>query len=140
MQKLGIGILLAAFVVAGGMVMFMDDDGSASRTEQEQQNETQTASVAETGVVHEMVLGEDGYTPRDITITQGDTIEFSTNLDEPFWPASNVHPTHRIFSEFDPKEPVPASETWSFTFNRVGEWGYHDHLAPIHTGTITVTQ
>jgi len=93
-----------------------------------------------TGVIHKMVLGEEGYEPRDIVINLGDTIEFSTTEDKPYWPASNVHPTHRLYSEFDPKEPILPGGTWSFTFDKIGEWRYHDHIAPFYTGTITVIE
>ena len=98
------------------------------------------SEIVSTGVVHKMILSKEGYVPRDITIAAHDTIEFSTTEHVPFWPASNVHPTHRLYSEFDPKEPIPPSETWSFTFDKVGEWRYHDHIAPFHTGVITVIE
>ena len=94
--------------------------------------------VAPTTQTHQMILGPNGYEPRNITISRGDTIVFSTTEGSPFWPASNVHPTHRILPAFDPKSPTKPGKTYSFTFNEAGEWPYHDHLAPFHSGTITV--
>ena len=83
-------------------------------------------------------MGEDDYTPNEFTITKGTTVTFVNTDDAPRWPASDLHPSHGIYPEFDPNEPVPSGESWSFVFNEVGEWTMHDHLAPYITGTITV--
>jgi plastocyanin len=87
---------------------------------------------------YKMVITKNGFSPDTITIHKGDTITFSTNTKDFFWPASDVHPTHRIYPEFDPKQPIPPDQTWSFKFNKVGKWRCHDHLAPYFTCTITV--
>ncbi|MBL4644795.1 MAG: hypothetical protein JKX80_02930 [Candidatus Pacebacteria bacterium] len=100
----------------------------------------QQTVVSPTGVEHRIVLTKDGYTPSEISISAGDKIIFSTSPEygKLHWPASNIHPTHSIYSEFDSKVPIEAEKTWSFVFGRVGEWRFHDHLAPFHTGVITV--
>lgn len=79
-----------------------------------------------------------GYNPEDLSIDQGTTVIFENVGSEALWPASNIHPTHEIYSEFDPKQPILPGETWKFTFTRAGTWRYHDHLFPHLTGTITV--
>lgn len=85
-----------------------------------------------------VVLTEDGYSPEDITISKGTTLTFKTTRNSPYWPASNLHPTHEIYPEFDPQEPIEAAKTWSYRFDKVGTWHFHDHLAPYYTGSITV--
>lgn len=80
-----------------------------------------------------------GWQPQQITIHKGDTVVFKTTAGEPFWPASNFHPTHTLYPEFDAKRPIPPDQTWSFTFERVGVWTMHDHLMANFTGTIIVT-
>lgn len=87
---------------------------------------------------HVIELRADGFHPSKLTITQGDTVVFSTNTGEPFWPASNVHPVHTAFPEFDPKEPVSPDATWSFTFNKPGTYRFHDHIASSFGGEIIV--
>lgn len=87
---------------------------------------------------HEIKLTEDGFSPQTITITKGDTITFTTARDKPFWPASDLHPTHTIYPEFDPRKPIDPDKSWSFRFDRVGEWRFHDHLSPLFRGVITV--
>lgn len=89
---------------------------------------------------HEVILTIDGFSPQEITLNKGDAIKFTTSLGKPFWPASNLHPTHTIYPEFDPKEPVAANKDWSFVFNKSGEWKFHDHLSPIFKGKVTVLE
>jgi plastocyanin len=83
---------------------------------------------------------DQGYEPNHLVVKKGDTVNFVNQTDGFFWPASNLHPSHLIYSEFDPKQPIAVGETWSFTFDQVGEWQFHDHLAPYFTGTITVEE
>src|SRR5258708_6297786 len=81
---------------------------------------------------------ETGFSPAYLSIHPGDTVTFTTHLSHPFWPASNPHPSHIIYPEFDPKHAVTITSAWSFRFDRVGIWGYHDHLDPFYEGTISV--
>ena len=83
-------------------------------------------------------LTPDGFTPKEVRISRGQVVEFSTTTNTPFWPASNLHPTHEIYSEFDPKKPVDPKSIWEFTFHKKGSFEYHDHLAPHFRGTIIV--
>ncbi len=87
-----------------------------------------------------ITLTPDGFSPKNLTVQKGDTIVFISTRGKWFWPASNPHPTHTIYTDFDPGEPVAESEMWSFKFEKTGEWKYHDHLAPYFTGTITVRE
>ncbi len=85
-----------------------------------------------------IVLKETGFEPQNISIKKGSQIEFKTERNQPFWPASDLHPTHGIYPEFDPQEGIDPSQSWSFTFDKKGTWKYHDHLNPFFRGTITV--
>jgi plastocyanin len=85
-----------------------------------------------------VTLTENGFEPNAINITEGDTVRFTSTLDRPFWPASNAHPSHGIFPEFDPKEPITSGDSWDFTFEQLGSWKYHDHLSSEFTGVINV--
>ena len=86
-------------------------------------------------VVH---VTDEGFEPRSITVEAGRTVVFENAGDEAHWPASDDHPTHQEYPGFDPRKPVQPGEEWSFTFDRPGEWGYHDHMNPYLTGEIVV--
>ena len=83
-------------------------------------------------------LREEGFYPEEITILKGQNVIFKTNRGKIFWPASNLHPSHEIYPEFDPQEPIEGDKTWSFRFDKIGVWKYHDHLAPYYRGIVNV--
>jgi hypothetical protein len=85
---------------------------------------------------HTVILKESGFEPNTLVIRQNDTVIFKTELGKPFWPASNLHPKHGIYPEFDPKEPVPADGSWEFKFEKAGRFKYHDHVFANYTGLI----
>ena len=87
-----------------------------------------------------IIRNNEGYEPADVSVRVGDTVMFKNDSDSFHWPASNVHPTHSIYSDFDPREPVAPGDTWSFTFTRAGTWGFHDHIRANLTGRIVVEE
>jgi plastocyanin len=95
--------------------------------------------LGSSSVTHSVVLTDDGYVPSSLTIKVGDKIRFESNRGEMHWPASNAHPSHLIYPEFDPLEPIKASGSWEFTFKKPGVWKFHDHLAPLYKGEVNVT-
>lgn len=87
-----------------------------------------------------IVLTDEGFAPRYVRISAGTEIVFTTTRSYQFWPASNEHPAHTIFPDFDPRRPLEPNEAWSFTFERSGEWRFHDHVRSYYTGTIYVEE
>lgn len=85
-----------------------------------------------------MTVTENGFVPENITIPLGSSIIFKTTLDKPFWPASDLHPSHSIYPEFDSKRPIQPNREWFFVFLKSGTWDFHDHLAPYWRGAISV--
>lgn len=125
-QKSLVAVAVAVFLVLAGVWFFSGG----------QNNLKKTAPLDRADVV----LTEKGFVPETVTVRINGSVRFSTNRDKPLWPASNSHPTHDIYSEFDPRESILAGEKWTFQFNRAGKWGYHDHLRSYYTGTIYVVQ
>lgn len=95
-----------------------------------------------------IIYSDSGYAPKEVIIAQGDTVVWVNESTRDMWVGSNIHPTHTQYPEsseedclgssFDTCERLPNGSTWEFTFNAVGEWGYHDHLNPSRTGKIIV--
>jgi len=83
---------------------------------------------------------ENGFEPESINIVRGTTVLFVNNSDGDFWPASNLHPTHGVYKEFDSLKEFPASASWSFVFNKIGTWKYHNHLNYNLGGIINVVE
>jgi len=93
-----------------------------------------------------------GFEPKEVEITKGTKVTWINEQPNPSWPASDVHPTHEVYPGssikkcgtpeqdkiFDACRGLKQGESWSFVFNEVGEWYYHDHLNPSWKGEIVV--
>lgn len=132
-----IGLLctVLAFYVTKTMLRDEPIDFSSEKVDTSSEKE-QTVKEGEVSVV----MTKSGFEPENLTIRKGTTVTFSTNVDRPFWPASDLHPTHEVYSDFDPRRSLAPDETWSFKFDRVGEWNMHDHLRSYFTGSIKVVE
>lgn len=85
-----------------------------------------------------ITLTDEGFEPKQVRVRQGTKVIFTTTRGKPFWPASDAHPSHAIYPQFDPREPIAPSASWSFVVDRRGEWGFHDHVRSYFTGRILV--
>ena len=85
-----------------------------------------------------VVMKQDSFQPETLTIKKCTKVVFENQDNVPRWPASNLHPTHGIYPEFDPLQPIEVGLDWSFVFEKIGSWRYHDHLAPSMRGTVAV--
>ncbi len=79
-----------------------------------------------------------GFEPESVEIGLGDTIVFENVGQKGHWPASDDHPTHTRYPEFDPRQSLEPNTEWSFTFDKAGDWKYHDHQNPYLKGKIIV--
>lgn len=95
---------------------------------------------------------DSGFDPNNITIKAGDTVRFVNGSSASFWPASAFHPTHTTYpgsnitkcgtpeaiNIFDACRAHTPGESYSFTFNEIGKWNYHNHLSASFFGSIVV--
>lgn len=79
-----------------------------------------------------------GYVPNSITVKVGQTVIWQNETNSAVWIASNPHPAHSDYPEFDEKGSMSKGESFSFTFTKAGTWGYHDHFKPSAKGFVTV--
>ncbi|MBI5420956.1 MAG: hypothetical protein HZA35_01440 [Parcubacteria group bacterium] len=115
---------------------------------------TDASSTVATEVVlpHIVTYTNAGFSSSSLTIKKGETVTFENKSTRKMWVASSKHPTHRDYpgsdikkcgtesasTIFDACKGFAPGESWSFTFNEVGTWKYHDHLSPKNFGSITV--
>ena len=141
MQNFLIAIVVVV-VLGGGYLLWQNSSQPAVVTPTPTPTPTAPVTVTYTDA---------GFSPSSVTIKQGQTVRFVNNSSsQEMWPASAVHPTHSVYpqksgsdclgSSFDACKSLKPSESWSFTFDSVGEWRYHDHLHASKTGTVVVTQ
>ena len=90
---------------------------------------------AETQII-KMIPG--GFEPAEVSIDENSAVIFVNQDTVGRWPASNLHPTHDLYPEFDPKKEIKPGESWAFKPKNVGVWKYHDHNNPHLRGVLTV--
>jgi plastocyanin len=93
-------------------------------------------TVADSALV--ITYTDEGFSPNRLVIDPGQQVRFSSQSGKGMWPASNIHPTHQIFPEFDSKGLVRSGEDWALTFEEPGYWRYHNHASPGEGGIVIV--
>ncbi len=96
-----------------------------------------TESTGDITVIYDV----NGFSPSAITIKKGTSVLFLNKTGKKASVASNDHPAHLLYPEFDQyKTDAKGKDEFRFTFEKAGTWGYHDHLNASMTGTVTVTE
>lgn len=108
----------------------------------------QTNQTTDTSQVQQNVVSytDSGFSPSVLTIKKGDTVVFKNSASVEVRVASNPHPIHNgypttggcVSSTFDSCSSIAPGQSWSFKFDIVGSWGYHNHFNPGEGGTIIV--
>lgn len=88
--------------------------------------------------VHTVRVESGGFYPPELIIRRHDTVRWDNFDSKSAWPASDNHPQHLIYPEFDSLKGIFRGESYSFTFSKIGTWRYHDHLDATRVGTIIV--
>ena len=97
-----------------------------------------TTDIDTTTEVIFVTYGDEEFAPREIVVTKGQTVRFINKGSDNMWVASDTHPTHTVLPEFDSKKSLGNGENYEFTFIKIGEWNYHNHIKPNSIGTIIV--
>ena len=114
--------------------------GCVGQAPGEQPPGEETEAVMEAAVA----ITSSGYGPSVVRLKLGGTVTWTNENSAPHWVASSVHPTHTVYPGssigkcgtaeaadiFDACSALGPGESYSFTFNEAGTWGYHDHLNP----------
>jgi plastocyanin len=93
-----------------------------------------------------------GFSPNEVTIKKGGTVTWVNSSGGEMWVASAQHPTHTIYDGTSLSQHCVdgqsdtfdqcAGETgnYSFTFDKAGTWGYHNHLNASVFGKVIVVE
>ncbi len=153
-------IVLAVLIVAGYFVFGVIGDSEEevdydlSNANSEQERIELIGADLEGEREHFVKITDDGFVPSFLEIARWESVTFTNFKSVKSWPASNMHPTHRSYPGsdidkcntveeagiFDACRGLETGETYTFFFNEVGEWKYHDHLQAGMTGTIVVKE
>lgn len=137
--------LLGFIVLASGCL-------HTSQPEAQQSDETSSPSepvdYSDTRTIY---FTGSGYEPANLVIEKGDTVTWVNNASTSMWVASDDHPTHTKYDGSTANEhcengdqttqafdQCSTGDEFSFTFEKTGEWSYHNHQPYADGGTITV--
>lgn len=137
-------VALGLIVVASGCIH------SAEPVQNDNQQQDDTSEPADLSDTRTIYFTGSGFQPADLTIEQGDTVTWISNSSS-MWVASDEHPTHTEYEGSNVNEhcengdqttaafdQCSTGERFSFTFEKTGEWDYHNHQPFVRGGTITV--
>ena len=139
-------IFIATATVLIGAVWLAINQRAEAPSEQPQPTSNQTQELENNSTATITYYEDRGFEPSEITINQGQTVTFKVPSDAeiPVWVASDPHPEHTDYPEFDAARILDAlpspGEGYSFVFDRVGVWEFHNHTFPDHTGVINVIE
>ena len=155
-KNTGSGVIISIVIIAVivliilGISLFSKKNTQDETNNQEVlQNNTETPKLIE----HIVEITLEGFVPRTLEIKQGEKVTWINRLATEGQPASDSHPTHTNYpgssvimcntaeekNTFDACRGLKKGESYSFVFNKVGSWGYHNHLQPSKDGRIIVS-
>lgn len=86
-----------------------------------------------------VLITDDGFSPDIVAVKVGGSVTFVNTGNRDHRIASNPHPVHTDLPGFDSGD-LRAGEGYTYTFTKVGEWSFHDHLNPALVGRVIVTE
>ena len=163
MNKLVVATIIVVIVLIGGYFAYQAINSPAPTSDTQSQstpsattnNEPDTgaqSTVPTTTVNHDITYTDAGFSPSTLTIKAGETVTFKNQSTHGMWIGSANHPSHAVYSgttlqehckdtqnnAFDQCQSNNPGESWSFTFTKVGSWGYHNHVKATDVGKIVV--
>ncbi|MDY6765936.1 MAG: hypothetical protein SVW77_01080 [Candidatus Nanohaloarchaea archaeon] len=101
------------------------------------------------GETHTVSYSSDGFSPQQLTVQRCDTVRWESS-GAGMWVGSDRHPTHTQYdgssvnqhcpNQGDAFDQCSTGATYSFTFEKTGEFGYHNHVRAAHGGTVVVEE
>lgn len=135
-----LGMLVALTVVAvGGVFVLGRQDQAPTPNPAPTVRPTATASASVSPQLGPVVR-YDGttFSPAEVRIKLGQTVTFINDSSSELVVASDPHPVHTNLRGFASEENVAQGKTYSFTFTKAGNWGYHNHNKASVKGRVIV--
>lgn len=122
------------------------ENGTAPVADVEVNIDVSTAPTSAT-----ITYNEGGFSSSEVTIKKGGTVTWRNESGGSMWVASAMHPTHSVYAGIARETHCPdttgvafdqcaTGNSYSFTFNKVGTWKYHNHLNASHFGSVVVVE
>lgn len=148
-------LLIGLIVVIGGIYyLFTRPSATETQTPSQTSVSQQTATTTQptqTSMSATVIYGPNGFSPATVTIAKGSKVTFVNQSGNEMWLASDPHPTHQGYDGTTknvhcasgyagaaPFDQCSTGDSFSFTFDKSGTWGYHNHANDSDEGTVIV--
>lgn len=139
-------ILIGVILVAGAVLYYktgwQQKDITPSQNQTSNQvSETQdmpSNTVVAENKTYTVEITATSFNPKTLEIKKGDTVTFVNKDTAKHWPASDLHPSHKLCPGFDALHGLTQGEIYSYTFNEAKTCIMHDHMHPSLTGAIII--
>lgn len=140
-----IGIIVLVLAGAGAYALTRNQDETASPTESTantgNNSDSADSTAADTPTSNNQTAAitytDDGFSPATLTVKAGTTVTVKNNSSNDMQFASDPHPAHTDNEEINAGVIEPG-KSQTFTAERTGTYGYHNHLNETETGTLIV--
>ncbi len=139
MRKIIIAVVII-IVAVGGAFAFLGRKTDAPANTQATTDTTSNVEPVEASSdakVAAVITYNDGFSPADITVKSGETVEIKNASSHVLDFHSDPHPAHTDDNDLN-VGAIGAGQSKKFTLNKKGTWGYHNHLMATETGKVTV--
>ncbi len=124
-----VGILII-IVIGVGVYIAMPKNTSSTSSSSSSNGANQSAAAT-------ITYSDSGFSPALVTVKSGDTVAIKNTSSQALQMDSNPHPAHTDDTDLN-VGTVPSGQTVTFTVTKKGTFGFHNHLNPSDTGSITV--
>jgi len=124
-------VVILVLVVVAGLALFMTSNDS----------DKDLQSIAENTVFAAVSVTEEGFEPTTLEVQKGTSVTWTNNGSAVHQIASDPHPSHDALAGLFSEQALQPTDAFTFTFDEVGTYTYHDHLNPYTMlGTVTVVE
>lgn len=117
-----LGVIVLTIILVGGYYIVRSYGENSS---QDNTNQTQSQDATnEPGVI---IFDGASFSPQTLTVQSGETVTIRNTSSQVLEFDSDPHPAHTDNTELNVGVVRPG-ESQTFTVDRVGTYGYHDHL------------
>lgn len=156
-------IVIIALLIIGGFIYYASTNGTSNEESKSTAGSALKVSGEENSIApvnqkagspkeHTIEILSSEFSPSNLEINAKDSVTWVNKDSTERWPASAMHPTHKVYpgsdiekcgtSEekniFDACKGLAQGKSFKFTFNEKGSWSYHDHLVGGKFGKIIV--
>ena len=118
---LAFSLIIAFVVVVAVLVGFLYLNKQKTTS-----SKTNTKSVA----VASVSITKEGFVPATIQIKKGSQVTWTNNDTSPHQVVTDPHPSHTNLKSLN-SDSLSQGESFTFTFEKTGTFGYHDEMNPL---------